>query len=65
MIGIEDLRRDWRKQIKSFEKMIEALESVEIAKGQGLKKPTREWRTKLRVWRNELEQLLEQHPEKH
>ena len=64
MITIDELRRDWEKQIKTFEKLIEGLDSEVIPKGEGLRKPTRLWRTKLRMWRNELDELLKDHPGK-
>ena len=64
MLTIDELRRDWQKQIKTFEKMIESLDSEVIPKGKGLRKPTRVWRTKLRIWRNELDELLKLHPGK-
>ena len=64
MITIDELRRDWEKQIKAFEKMIEGPDFEAIPKGKGLRRPVRVWRTKLRIWRNELEELLIQHPGK-
>jgi hypothetical protein len=64
-VTINDLRRDWQKQIDAYDKAIVFLaeEKKRGIENDGLGKPHREWVGLLETWRNELKALLAQYPE--
>lgn len=65
MVTINDLRKDWIRQIEAYDDMIAFLER-EKQRGVAnldLGKPGRIWDKMLHTWRAELQQLLVDYPE--
>lgn len=64
-ITINDLRRDWIKQIKEFDRVIALVERKKMAgiSNDHLGKPGRVWPEMLAGWRVELVALLAEYPD--
>jgi hypothetical protein len=66
MITIDDLRRDWQREIEAYDDAIALLEKEKLmgAENDGLGKPARVWVGMLHTWRNQIKELLAQYPGK-